>query len=788
MSSSSPTAAPPLTGRVAKPTSYRHGGQQEMFAEMPASARLPLHRAKELLASASKPTASPVIREGSLAAAALRRNRQRTQADELQPTYFVQPRPPSPSIVVVPTEVIPALKAAKAAHDAAKKAQSNAMLLLATGAKPGDPALKSPPRDPLVGATGKSVLDASFSGQDFPSLPTAGGAGAERGVNPVAVRDKMPALMKFTRWQQDRQRRRGGRGGVGGGDGNDDGEGGEGASPAAKTFRGAQRKYELVPPSEQWIPGLNTMFMEKVFSRDMWHHISNSDLRVNFCRCGGSSKDETFSAIRHRPTFMRVAEPTNDAEATEEGGTSPTRRAPANPAALMSRTGATARGGGGNVDRETLLFRLTDVHTDTTGSEATAAQGGARNRSPGARHHSTLPDPIVEHVSLLDIRGEVLVKGGARTTRVRPRLTDEQLQIAKAIGAANSEFRRMVEYRKQDTQTRYAHARDVHLSQLKPDGCEQHPQFRRQLQDEGKSLYVNGSEEVERWTDDRERMFTTKYNTIDISRTEPTWQRAMGRIRGAVASKLETEFSQERFRLQQQFTDAFNRKYMAEFATNLSQEAHRLLRDITEALSRGEPFGPPQVLKIVKTIAADSYFLDDVTSLVYSLAMSLDIPDQYWLAVIRKQTHFLNMHKEMVRPDDDPLSARWVLKIRAAELGPHAFLFATTAPACRSLSAEERASVINAYPRRRLAAAVVAIRMTDGVCEELRAAVAQLVKSGHVKVAPNDAAGPAAPTTPQSRGMTSQSSDSSTAGPVTLSADDYQLFLANAAKIAAAGN
>eukprot|EP00672_Neobodo_designis_P009400 CAMPEP_0174859992 /NCGR_PEP_ID=MMETSP1114-20130205/47933_1 /TAXON_ID=312471 /ORGANISM="Neobodo designis, Strain CCAP 1951/1" /LENGTH=151 /DNA_ID=CAMNT_0016094963 /DNA_START=12 /DNA_END=464 /DNA_ORIENTATION=- len=147
------------------------------------------------------------------------------------------------------------------------------------------------------------------------------------------------------------------------------------------------------------------------------------------------------------------------------------------------------------------------------------------------------------------------------TGRRRPRLSDEQKAVAKAIGAANAEFRRMVVYRKQDVHTRAAEARQEHRRKRSPDGVAQHPRFQRQLQDLGKTLYIGGAEEVERWSQDRERMFETKYATIDINDTEATWQRAIQRIRGTVASKLETVFARERLRLQAEFARKFSEAF-----------------------------------------------------------------------------------------------------------------------------------------------------------------------------------------------------------------------------------
>jgi hypothetical protein len=319
-------------------------------------------------------------------------------------------------------------------------------------------------------------------------------------------------------------------------------------------------------------------------------------------------------------------------------------------------------------------------------------------------------------------------------------LTEDQREVAKAIGAANSEFRRMVAYRKQDVHARGVAARSEHRAKRTSDGTLQHPKFQRQLQDLGKSLYIGGAEEVERWTQDRERMFETKYETIDITETEATWRRAIQRMRGTVASKLETEFARERLRLQAEFARKFRLGILRLFPKP-SAEALRLVHEIVEALGKGDPFGPKQVLALVKTIEADSYFLDDVASVVYSLAVSLEVPDVYWVHEVRAKTHFLSIQKSLVVPDDDPHQARWVLRVRPSDLGANAFLFATTLPACRSLTSQERLDFVRSFPKAKLVQAALSIHddRLHTVCDELRQALADLSQSGRVRCTITDA-------------------------------------------------
>jgi hypothetical protein len=466
------------------------------------------------------------------------------------------------------------------------------------------------------------------------------------------------------------------------------------------------------PATTNWVPGITTQFMENLFSRDVWKHVTSSSQRVAFCRRGGKCKSESFNDIRHDAQYLRVAQnaPKDKAEEEEKAAEKAAKDA-AKAKRRRSTVHQSPRTARGKSDRETLIFM-------TAGNN-----GGARKASvhppvvsAAGRHHADVPDPVITRVSLLEVRDDLdLPRAGKASSQsarrapklVRPVPTEEMVSVSRAIGAVNDEFRKMVQYRAQDTGARFTRSAAVYNSdRILDDGRTQHVAFQRHVHDECKTLYINGASEVERWSEDRVRMFPMMYSTMDVSNAECTWQHALARLRHVISSTLEAEFSQERDRLQKDFIGKFDAAARAAFR-NLGADAEQILARLHAGLTCSKPFGPHELELIVLAVPPDSFFRDDVLSILYSLASTLAIPDAFWLDHVKHQTQFLAVRKEMTAMDDDSDSARWLLKARPADIGPSSFVWAMTLPAANSLSPDERLHFAGAYPAAKLVRAVV---------------------------------------------------------------------------------
>lgn len=203
------------------------------------------------------------------------------------------------------------------------------------------------------------------------------------------------------------------------------------------------------------------------------------------------------------------------------------------------------------------------------------------------------------------------------------------------------------------------------------DSEKQHRLFNFMLHEEARAVYVRDSREVDRWNEDRNRVFTMKYHSIDVSQftKDISAARRMSAIRNSIASSLERELIREREKVQQTFFRQFESALRKEYADRtFSMDAEALLDQLRAHFLRSdpEPFTGADLQNICDALDTEALFQKDVVIIVFSLGAGLLIPPQFWKTPVQKRTMFLKVTQQLPDfcdpSDPDGSTPGWVMK------------------------------------------------------------------------------------------------------------------------------
>lgn len=292
------------------------------------------------------------------------------------------------------------------------------------------------------------------------------------------------------------------------------------------------------------------------------------------------------------------------------------------------------------------------------------------------------------------------------------------------MSATDEDFRDMINYRLQDVEQRGKFTEDrvkrvIRTPAKGEDGVYQHMVFMRVMQTDAKQFYVHGSLEVDRWHNDRDRVYDMKYRAMDIlgigtgDDTQPNTppmpsllhssqgkeirfiDEVMRSLRGSIASNLRVELVEERSRIQ----DSFHRKLVlaiSDLFAAMSLTATVMMEALNELFHRDKAISYSEIKKWVESIPTDGLFMTDVISICFSVCAGLIVPIEYWLVVLRERMLFAVSSKTMVDLPDVSTDLQWILSVKVQDVGTHFIQWVCSVPFAKMLEDENPPSVKDA--------------------------------------------------------------------------------------------